>query len=91
MRWVGGTGTGKTPLALALGVAAVHAGHRGRFSKVVDLVTHLELEKQLGKTASLARRLTHVDAVIVDALGYLPCSESSSALLFHLVAHRPPY
>jgi len=83
---VGGTGTGKTHLAIALGVAAVHAGHRVRFYNVVDLVNHLELEKQLGKAGSLARRLTQVDAVILDELGYLPFSESGSALLFHLIA-----
>jgi len=83
---VGGTGTGKTHLAIALGVAAVQAGQRVRFYNVVDLVNHLEQEKQFGKAGSLARRLTQVDAVILDELGYLPFSESGSALLFHLIA-----
>jgi DNA replication protein DnaC len=46
--FVGGTGTGKTHLAIALGVAAVHAGQRVRFYNVVDLVNQLEQEKQLG-------------------------------------------
>jgi DNA replication protein DnaC len=84
--FIGGTGTGKSHLAIALGVAAVQAGHRVRFYNVVDLVNHLELEKQLGKAGSLARRLTQVDAVILDELGYLPFSESGSALLFHLIS-----
>jgi DNA replication protein DnaC len=83
---VGGTGTGKTHLAIALGVAAVQAGQRVRFYNVVDLVNHLEQEKQFGKAGLLARRLTQVDAVILDELGYLPFSESGSALLFHLIA-----
>ena len=84
--FVGGTGTGKTHLAIALGVAAVHAGQRVRFYNVVDLVNQLEQEKQVGKAGALARRLTQVDAVILDELGYLPFSESGSALLFHLTA-----
>jgi DNA replication protein DnaC len=84
--FVGGTGTGKTHLAIALGVAAVHAGQRVRFYNVVDLVNQLEQEKQLGKAGALARRLTQVDAVILDELGYLPFSESGSALLFHLIS-----
>jgi DNA replication protein DnaC len=83
---VGGTGTGKTHLAIALGVAAVQAGQRVRFYNVVDLVNHLEQEKQFGKAGLLAHRLTQVDAVILDELGYLPFSESGSALLFHLIA-----
>jgi DNA replication protein DnaC len=84
--FVGGTGTGKTHLAIALGVAAVQAGQRVRFYNVVELVNQLEQEKQLGKAGALARRLTQVDAVILDELGYLPFSESGSALLFHLTA-----
>lgn len=83
---VGGTGTGKTHLAIALGVAAVQAGHRVRFYNVVDLVNQLEKEKQLGKAGSCARRLTQVDAVVLDELGYLPFSERGGALLFHLIS-----
>ena len=84
--FIGGTGTGKRHLAIALGVAAVQAGQRVRFYNVVDLVNQLEQEKQLGKAGSLARRLAHVDAVILDELGYLPFSGSGSALLFQLLS-----
>jgi DNA replication protein DnaC len=84
--FIGGTGTGKSHLAIALGVAAVQAGQRVRFYNVVDLVNQLEKEQQLGKAGSLARRLAHVDAVILDELGYLPFSGSGSALLFHLIS-----
>ncbi len=66
---VGGTGTGKTHLATALGIAAIHHGKRIRFFNAVDLVNLLEQEKQLNKTGNLARRLTQVDAVILDELG----------------------
>ena len=81
---VGGTGTGKTHCAIALGVAAIHAGKRVRFYNVVDLVNQLEREKALGRAGHLARHLTQMDAVILDELGYLPFPEAGGALLFHL-------
>lgn len=83
---VGGTGTGKTHLATALGVAAIHRGKRVRFFNAVDLVNRLQQEKQLDRTGTLARKLIQVDAVILDELGYLPFPESGGALLFHLIS-----
>jgi DNA replication protein DnaC len=59
---VGGTGTGKSHLATALSIAAIHLGN-------------------------LAKQLVHLDAVILDELGYLPFPESGGALLFHLISH----
>ena len=84
---VGGTGTGKTHLATALGVAAIHQGKRVRFYNAVDLVNQLDKEKQQGRAGSLARQLTQIDAVILDELGYLPFPASGGALLFHLISH----
>jgi len=83
---VGGTGTGKTHLAIALGVAAIHRGKRVRFYNLVDLANQLEKEKQLGKAGNLAKQLILMDAVILDELGYLPFPDSGGALLFHLVS-----
>ena len=83
---VGGTGTGKTHFATALGVAAIHAGKRVRFFNAVDLVNQLEREKQQGKAGQLARQLVQAHAVILDELGYLPFPASGGALLFHLIS-----
>ena len=83
---VGGTGTGKTHLATALGVAAIHQHKRVRFFNVVDLVNQLEKEKQQGKAGNLAKQLVQIDAVILDELGYLPFPASGGALLFHLIS-----
>jgi DNA replication protein DnaC len=83
---VGGTGTGKTHLATALGIAAIHQGKRMRFFNAVDLVNQLDKEKQQGKAGNLAKQLTFMDAVIVDELGYLPFPASGGALLFHLIS-----
>ena len=82
--FVGGTGTGESHLAAALGVAAIHAGRRARFFNVVDLADQLEREKQPGRSGTLARQLTQIDAVILDEPGYLPFSPAGGALLFHL-------
>jgi len=83
---VGGTGTGKTHLATALGVSAIHQDKRVRFFNAVDLVNQLEREKQQGKTGNLAKQLVQFDAVILDELGYLPFPASGGALLFHLIS-----
>jgi DNA replication protein DnaC len=69
---VGGTGTGKTHLATALGIAAIHQGKRVRFYNAVDLVNQLDREKQQGREGNLAKQLVHMDAIILDELGYLP-------------------
>lgn len=83
---VGGTGTGKSHLATAIGVAAIHRSKRVRFFNAVDLVNQLEREKRLGKVGNLAKQLCLVDAVILDELGYLPFPASGGALLFHLIS-----
>ncbi|KAF0200474.1 MAG: hypothetical protein FD173_2292 [Gallionellaceae bacterium] len=84
---VGGTGTGKTHLATALGVAGVSQhGKRVRFYSTVDLVNALEQEKTAGKSGRLAYSLMQMDLVILDELGYLPFSPSGGALLFHLLS-----
>jgi DNA replication protein DnaC len=82
---VGGTGTGKTHLATALGVAAIHQGKRVRFYNAVDLVNLLDKEKQHGKTGNLARQLTLIDAIILDELGYLPFPDSGGAPCVRIV------
>lgn len=83
---MGGTGTGKSHLATAIGVAAIHQGKRVRFLNAVDLVNQLEREKVQGKVGNLAKQLCLVDAVILDELGYLPFTAFSGALLFHLIS-----
>lgn len=84
---VGGTGTGKTHLATALGVKAVtEHGKRVRFYSTVDLVNLLEQEKATGKPGRIAYSLMHVDLVVLDELGYLPFSQAGGALLFHLLS-----
>ena len=83
---VGGTGTGKTHLAIAITAAVVRAGARGRYFNTVDLVNRLEEESRLGKAGALAAQLAGMDLVVLDELGYLPFARSGGQLLFHLVS-----
>ena len=85
--FIGGTGTGKTHLATALGVSGItQHGKRVRFYSTVDLVNLLEQEKAAGKAGKLAFALMRMDLVILDELGYLPFSQAGGALLFHLLS-----
>jgi DNA replication protein DnaC len=85
--FIGGPGTGKTHLAIALGVAGItrHA-KRVRFYSTVDLVNALELEKAQGKQGRIAFNLMRMDIGVLDELGNLPFSQSGGALLFHLLS-----
>jgi DNA replication protein DnaC len=83
---IGGTGTGKTHLAIAIARTCIRAGARGRFYNVVDLVNRLETEARTGRQGRLADYLTRVDVVILDELGYLPFAQAGGQLLFHLVS-----
>jgi DNA replication protein DnaC len=83
---IGGTGTGKTHLALAITAAVVRAGARGRFFNTVDLVNRLEEEARIGKAGTLARQLARLDLVVLDELGYLPFALTGGQLLFHLIS-----
>jgi DNA replication protein DnaC len=84
---IGGTGTGKSHLATAIGVEGI-ANHskRVRFFSTIDLVNTLEREKANGKQGKLALSLMQMDLVILDELGYLPFSQAGGALLFHLLS-----
>src|SRR5512134_3360245 len=62
---VGGTGTGKTHLALGIARACIRSGARGRFFNVVDLVNRLDGEARNGYQGRLADRLCRLDFVIL--------------------------
>ena len=83
---VGGTGTGKTHLAVAIMASVVRAGARGRYFNTVDLVNRLEEEARIGKAGTLAVQLSRLEVVVLDELGYLPFARSGGQLLFHLVS-----
>ncbi len=83
---IGGTGTGKTHLAIAIARSLIRNGARGRSFNVADLVNRLETETRGGKQGRMADYLTRLDFVILDELGYLPFAQSGGQLLFHLIS-----
>jgi DNA replication protein DnaC len=83
---VGGTGTGKTHLAIAIARACIRSGARGRFFNVVDLVNKLDGEMRANRQGRLADSLSRLDFIVLDELGYLPFAQSGGQLLFHLIS-----
>ena len=66
---IGGTGTGKSHLAIAIARALIRNGTRGRFFNVVDLVNRLDTESRAGKQGRTADYLTRLDFIVLDELG----------------------
>ena len=67
---IGGTGTGKTHLAIAIARSCIRSGARSRFYNVVDLVNRLEAETRNGRQGRLADQMTRMDFIVLDELGY---------------------
>jgi DNA replication protein DnaC len=83
---IGGTGTGKSHIAIGIARRCIRSGRKARFFNVVDLVNKLETEVKLGQQGRIADSLVRVDLVILDELGYLPFAQSGGQLLFHLIS-----
>ena len=83
---VGGTGSGKSHLAVAIARQSIRNGGKARFFNVLDLVNQLEQEKLDSRGGKLADHLVRHDLVILDELGYLPFSKNGGQLLFHLIS-----
>ena len=84
--FVGGTGTGKTHLCIAIASAIIRSHAKGRFYNLVDLVNQLEREKLAGRSGQLIEKLLRYDLIVIDELGYLPFSQAGGQLLFHLIS-----
>ena len=88
---IGGTGTGKTHLAVGIVRACIRGGARGRFFNVVDLVNKLDAEARDGRQGRTADLLCRLDFVVLDELGYLPFAQTGGQLAagkrsFHLIS-----
>jgi DNA replication protein DnaC len=83
---VGPSGTGKTHLATALGMAACAQGKRVRFWRVTELITTLREADQERQLLRLRSHLTKLDLLILDEFGYVPTSKAGAELLFDVIA-----
>ena len=84
--FVGGSGSGKTHLSIAIGMNLLRKKKKIRFCGAVDLVNSLEQEKLSGKGGRTAEQLSRFDCVILDEMGYLPFSRNGGQLLFHVLS-----
>jgi DNA replication protein DnaC len=83
---IGGTGTGKSHIAIGIARSVIRAGRKARFFNAVDLVNKLEAEMKLGRGGRIADGIARVDLLVLDELGYLPFAQSGGQLLFHLIS-----
>lgn len=86
--FAGPIGTGKTHLAIALGIEATQRRYRVLFRRAADLVRELieaRDERELGR---FQRKLQRVDLLVVDELGFVPFDRTGGEVLFHVLADR---
>jgi len=85
---LGNSGTGKTHVALALGLAACQRGFSVAFTTAASLVNQLMEARDERRLLKLQRELQAVRLLIVDELGYVPLSPTGAELLFEAFSQR---
>ena len=85
---LGPPGTGKTHLAVGLGIKAAQAGHRVLFATATQWVTRLQDAHQRGRLADELARLRRYGLLIIDEVGYIPFEQDAANLFFQLVSSR---
>ena len=85
---LGNSGTGKTHLALALGLSACQRGHRVRFTTAAAMVHELLEAKDEKRLLRYQKQIASYELPIVDELGFVPLSKSGAELLFEVFRQR---
>ena len=85
---LGNSGTGKSHIALALGLAACQNGHRVRFTTAAALVSELIEARDEKHLLRFQKQLSAYELLIVDELGFVPLSKTGAELLFELISQR---
>src|SRR6516162_6033572 len=83
---IGPAGTGKSHVLVALGVAAVEAGHKVRYLTAAELVETLYRALADNSVGSVIDNLLRNDLLLVDELGFAPLDDTGAQLLFRFVA-----
>lgn len=85
---LGNSGTGKTHIALALGLAACQQGYRVRFITAAALVHELIEARDEKRLLRFQKQLAKQDLLIIDEFGYVPLSKSGAEMLFEVFSQR---
>ncbi len=88
MLLLGNSGTGKTHLAMALGLAACQRGHRVRFRTAAAMVHELMEAKDEKRLLRFQKQMASYELLIVVELGFVPLSKSGAELLFEVFSQR---
>ena len=86
--FAGPIGTGKTHLAIALGIEATQRRYRVLFRRAADLVRELVEARDERELGRFQRKLQRVDLLVVDELGFVPFDRTGGEILFHVLADR---
>jgi DNA replication protein DnaC len=86
--FAGPIGTGKTHLAIALGVEATRRRFRVLFARAADLVRALREARDDRSLGHLHRRMQRADLLVLDELGFVPFDRAGGELLFNLLSER---
>jgi DNA replication protein DnaC len=86
--FLGPPGTGKTHLAIGLGIRACQAGHRVLFATAAQWVTRLAEAHATGRLQDELVRLGRYPLLVVDEVGYIPFEAEAANLFFQLVSAR---
>src|SRR5437588_13032603 len=88
VHFLGPPGTGKSHLAVALGIEAVKAGRSVYFTTLADIVGSLAKAEREGLLRERIRWFCRASLLIVDEIGYLPVVQGGGNLFFQLVNAR---
>lgn len=82
----GGTGTGKTMLSTAIGIAACRKGITVKFFRTAALVNKLSEAKRAGNLSAFLKKLNKAKVIIWDEYGYVPLDRTGAQLLFEIIS-----
>ncbi|MGM0438798.1 MAG: IS21-like element helper ATPase IstB [Bacillota bacterium] len=84
---LGSVGTGKTHLAIALGIKACSQDKKVKFYRAADLTNELLEKHKDGQAGKLIKKIAKTDVLILDEVGYIPFSKKAAELLFSVISN----